>query len=151
MKTLDKKIIGERIRTIRTGLGMTGEQFGEMLGTSKSSVANWESGKNLPNHDRLNMIAFKASIDIVQLLTDENLSLQDISKHLSLKKTYRYSRSLYFENKENLSSFPTTISNGLQALPNNDRIELIREIIKTLTPDEWSIVLEELSNKLKEK
>lgn len=54
---MNKKSIGLRIKNIRESLGLSMEEFGRKLSTSKGAVNNWEKGKNLPNVKRLNEIA----------------------------------------------------------------------------------------------
>lgn len=66
--TIDKKLIGERIKNIRQQKGMTLEEFGKMFGASKSNVRSWEIGKNLPNPERLKTIAKIADISVDTLL-----------------------------------------------------------------------------------
>ncbi|MFV0557973.1 MAG: helix-turn-helix domain-containing protein [Enterococcus sp.] len=68
MTTYNKKAVGERIRSIRIGLGYTMEAFGEKLDTSKGAVNNWEKGKSLPNKPRLKKIADLGGVSITYLL-----------------------------------------------------------------------------------
>ena len=79
--TIDKKLIGERIKNIRQQKGMTLEEFGKMFGASKSNVRSWEIGKNLPNPERLKTIAKIADISIDTLLYGK--MKERISKMLS--------------------------------------------------------------------
>lgn len=44
--------VGNRIKSIRKEKGLTMEEFGKKLNTSKGAVNNWETGKNLPNNER---------------------------------------------------------------------------------------------------
>lgn len=48
MKDIDKKAVGRRIFTIRQNMNLTLEEFGKLIGASKSSISEWENGKNLP-------------------------------------------------------------------------------------------------------
>lgn len=66
--TIDKKLVGERIKNVRQQKGMTLEEFGKMFGASKSNVRSWEIGKNLPNPERLKTIAKIADISVDTLL-----------------------------------------------------------------------------------
>ncbi|MGX7024130.1 helix-turn-helix domain-containing protein [Vagococcus hydrophili] len=51
--------VGQRIRNIRLEKGMSMDDFGFLIdGSAKSgTIANWETGKNLPNPNRLKRIA----------------------------------------------------------------------------------------------
>ena len=48
MKDVDKKAVGRRIFSIRQNMNLNLEQFGKIIGASKSSISEWENGKNLP-------------------------------------------------------------------------------------------------------
>ena len=40
---------GERVKAVRTGAGLTQEQFASRLGVTRQAVSNWENGRNLPD------------------------------------------------------------------------------------------------------
>lgn len=69
------KIVGNRIKTIRRNLGLTMEQFGNELRTTKAVVNNWEKGRNLPNKANLLLIANIAKVKVETLLSEEEPSL----------------------------------------------------------------------------
>ena len=69
------KIVGNRIKTIRRNLGLTMEQFGNELGTTKAVVNNWEKGRNLPNNANLLLIANIAKVKVETLLSEEEPGL----------------------------------------------------------------------------
>lgn len=66
--TLNKKEIANRIKSIRLTLGLTMEEFGKKLDTSKGAVNNWEKEKSLPNNERLKRIAELGNISVNELL-----------------------------------------------------------------------------------
>lgn len=68
MDDINKLLVGKRIRDIRLSLGLSMEEFGNRLDTSKGAVNNWEKGKNLPNISRLKKIASFKNQSINQLL-----------------------------------------------------------------------------------
>lgn len=66
---IDKKALGQRIKSIRQSKGLTMEQFGKFFdNASKGVVSNWEKGSNIPNNARLKMIAQFAEISVNELL-----------------------------------------------------------------------------------
>lgn len=72
---IDPKIVGARIRDIRKRLGMSMSAFAERIDrdeelkkTKSGTVSNWETGKNLPNNERLKKIADLAGISVNELL-----------------------------------------------------------------------------------
>ncbi|WP_454922784.1 helix-turn-helix domain-containing protein [Abiotrophia defectiva] len=60
--------VGTRIKRIRLSKGMTLEEFGKLFGASKGSVQGWESGRNLPNPERLKSIAKVGDTTVEELL-----------------------------------------------------------------------------------
>jgi len=70
---------GERIKEIRMDLGLTMEEFAKRIDDKAKSgtVSNWETGKNLPNNNRLKKIAELGNVDISYLLGDAKMA--DIS------------------------------------------------------------------------
>ena len=81
--TKEEKIsVGQRINKIRLSKGMTMEEFGNLLSTSKSIVYRWEIGKSVPAPERLKTIAKIADISVDTLLYGK--MKERISKMLSL-------------------------------------------------------------------
>lgn len=61
--------VGERIKNIRANQGMNLEKFGSLVkNASKGLVSNWEHGTNLPNSERLKIIADMGNISVSELL-----------------------------------------------------------------------------------
>ena len=60
--------MGRSIKNIRITNGLTMEELGARLKTSKASVNNWEKGVNLPNKQRLKKIAELGGISVDELL-----------------------------------------------------------------------------------
>lgn len=113
--TIDKKLIGERIKNIRQQKGMTLEEFGKMFGASKSNVRSWEIGKNLPNPERLKTIAKIADISvdtllygkmkeriakIVSLIAKTNPKFNSIDVRGVTRRVYHALPSMDYTNKE---------------------------------------------------
>ena len=44
------------LRAARVDRGLSQQQFGDAVGVSKSTVISWESGKTLPNLDKVSKI-----------------------------------------------------------------------------------------------
>lgn len=105
----DIKQVGQRIKEIRLRIGASMTEFGKIIdgydpnGKIRSgTVSNWETGKNLPNNDRLKKIAEIGNVDVSFLLTgisnDTNLSSMDFlrlslenvkAKELANKESYK--------------------------------------------------------------
>ena len=68
--------VGERIKRIREELGISMSEFALLIDDKAKSgtVANWETGKNLPNRKRLNRIAELGNTTVNQLLNSNPLS-----------------------------------------------------------------------------
>lgn len=68
MDNINKEYVGARIREIRLARGETLKEFGQLFGSSKGVVNNWEKGRNLPNKRRIKSIADMANISVQELL-----------------------------------------------------------------------------------
>lgn len=61
--------VGIRIKKIRTNLGYSMSQFGELISDSpKTTVNNWERGINLPKEDKLKKISLLGKVTTNELL-----------------------------------------------------------------------------------
>lgn len=95
----NKKLVGKRIQAIRLGKGLTLEQFGELIGASKSSISEWESRKHLPpaksiisrwekgvmlpNFSRLERVAKLGNMTVNELLYGDNEhDIEDLEQQL---------------------------------------------------------------------
>lgn len=87
MNEIDKMAVAQRIKDLRISLGLSMEEFGKKLSTSKGAVNNWEKGKNLPNNYRLKTIAELGETTVEYLLTGR-ISIQDAVKQNISMKTY---------------------------------------------------------------
>lgn len=69
-ETIDPKDVGYRIREIRKKLGLSMTAFAQKIDSKSKSgtISNWETGKNLPNNERLKRIAEIGNISVNQLL-----------------------------------------------------------------------------------
>lgn len=74
-KNADPIQVGQRIKDTRLSLGLTTVEFGQRIdGIVKSgTVANWETGKNLPNKRRLKVIAELGGITVAELLCGKSV------------------------------------------------------------------------------
>ena len=97
---IDKKKVGERIYEIRKQNGYSMEQFGKLIGGApRGSVNSWEKGVNLPNKERLEMIAVMGNMSVDELLygTFEDYVADLICNNLGIKIPYRLIRRLASE------------------------------------------------------
>ena len=80
---IDKKAVGRRIKQIRINKGCTLEAFGKVINASKSSISEWEKGKNVPNRSRLEIIAKKGNMTVNELLYgDTEKDIQDLYEQI---------------------------------------------------------------------
>ena len=61
-------MFGNRVKTLRTSLGMNQVEFGKRLNVTKQSVSNWENGNIQPSIDMLVKIAMTFSVSADYLL-----------------------------------------------------------------------------------
>ena len=133
------------IYKIRTSMGLTQQQFGDLIGVNKRTIINYEQGSDIPKHrvDLINKIVESSSMD-------SNSSLEEP------KAKYKKLESQY--------SLAEKLSTEIEFLKNN--IELMKELLAAKTKnselfekkcnEQEEIILkqkeeiEALNNKLKE-
>ena len=99
--------IGQRIKRIRLEKGMTLEEFGKMLHTSKSIVSRWEKGISIPNPERLRLIAKISNLTVNELLygklTTPEFLVQMLENNTIQSELERHLNDFFmrFENKNN--------------------------------------------------
>lgn len=84
---VDQQRVAKIIREIRTDLGYSMAQFGELISNSpKTTVNNWERGINLPKEDKLKKIALLGKTTVEELLygTPEEVIIIIMKKNFSL-------------------------------------------------------------------
>lgn len=69
----------ERIRELRSNLGINQVEFGKRISVSKQCVSNWENGNVQPSIDMLIKIAQTFSVSADYLLGLNNISTLDVS------------------------------------------------------------------------
>ena len=62
----------DTLKQIRTEQGLSQQQLADKLFVDRSSVANWESGRRVPNAMLITRIAESLSVDIGMLMTSVN-------------------------------------------------------------------------------
>ena len=111
---IDKNKLGHRIFKIRNNMNLTLDEFGKIINASKSSISEWEKGKNVPNRSRLEIIAKKGNITVNELLYGS-------------PKEFLYNNiDILFANLDNNTGFFKNILNIL------DRGAIILELSETL-------------------
>ncbi len=66
--TMDKVLFGERLKNAREASGMSRKQMAGRLGVKSATIGRWESGKEVPRANRLQMIASLLNVPLLWLL-----------------------------------------------------------------------------------
>ena len=74
-----KKKIGKNIRSLRVAYGETQEKLSEIIGYSKNTVSNYESGIREPDQGILTAIAKHYSVSVEELLTSDFSNIDSIT------------------------------------------------------------------------
>jgi transcriptional regulator with XRE-family HTH domain len=84
-RILSSQEIGFRLRLLRQQAGWSQERLSELIGVSPQQFQKYESGKNMMNTEKLQMVANALSIPIQALFTDtdENIPV-GVSEQLLL-------------------------------------------------------------------
>lgn len=85
---VDKQHLAFQIFCIRSKLGLSMEQFGELLGANKSSVSGWEQGAVVPSPKRLKKISELGGMPLSELLAPYH-GIEEIHISISEKKLFR--------------------------------------------------------------
>ncbi len=70
----------ERIKALRTSLGLNQVEFGRKIGVTKQSVCNWENGNIMPSIEILKKISMVFSVSTDYLLGLSNEMTLDVSE-----------------------------------------------------------------------
>lgn len=118
----NKKLVGKRIQAIRLNRGLTLEQFGKLIGASKSSISEWESGKHLP--------PAKSIIS----RWEKGTSLPNLSRlgMIALIGNMTVNELLYGNNKGDIEN----LEQQLMEIPTKERIKLILRVLKETKTEE---------------
>lgn len=65
---MDQAKIGQFLKQLRRGQGLTQEQLAEALGVSNRSVSRWETGVSLPDFDILLLLAERYGVSMEEIL-----------------------------------------------------------------------------------
>lgn len=79
--------IGAQIKTRRQELNMTQEQLAKELNVSRSTVSNWEIGRNYPDLQLIVSISNVLSISLDALLGKESEIVKEIAKDTNIRKS----------------------------------------------------------------
>ena len=82
--------IGEFLRELRKGKGLTQEQLAEQFNISRRSVSRWETGSNMPDVGLLIEIADFFDVDIREIIDGERKSENMDKEKETLKKVAEY-------------------------------------------------------------
>ncbi|PNY18728.1 helix-turn-helix domain-containing protein [Streptococcus parauberis] len=87
---INKKALGQRIKSIRQKKGLTLEEFGKLFGAEKGIVSRWENGKTIPNADRLKTISIIGDYNMNELLYGDILTFvtEYLEDYLPEEKKY---------------------------------------------------------------
>ena len=82
--------IGEFLRELRKGKGLTQEQLAEQFNISRRSVSRWETGSNMPDVGLLIEIADFFEVDIREIIDGQRKSENMDKEKETLKKVAEY-------------------------------------------------------------
>ena len=85
---MNSYITGAAIRQLREARGMTQGELGETIGVSGKAVSRWETGKGLPDITLLEPLAQALGVSVMELLSGEPITNQNISANLLRGKFY---------------------------------------------------------------
>ena len=79
--------LGEKIRKLRSDIGLTQEQLANKLGVSRQAITKWESDKGMPDIDNLKAIGKLLNVTVDYLIDDiQNIDNIVLKEDIDLKK-----------------------------------------------------------------
>ena len=88
-RVLSSKEIGNRLRMLRLQAGWSQERLSELIGVSPQQFQKYESGKNMMNTEKLQMVANALSVPIQALFSETDDSLPVGVSEQQLLESYR--------------------------------------------------------------
>lgn len=79
--------LGEKIKSLRKGLGMSQEKLAELMGISRQAVAKWENGQSAPSTANLFKLAEILNTTTAVLLADDNTANMGAKERADETKT----------------------------------------------------------------
>jgi transcriptional regulator with XRE-family HTH domain len=80
-RDMDQIKIGKFIASCRKEQGMTQAALAEKLGISDRTVSKWETGKSMPDLDKISELCGYLGIDVNELLSGEKLTMEQYKEH----------------------------------------------------------------------
>ena len=102
--TMNQVKIGEFLRVLRKGKGLTQEQLAEQFNISRRSVSRWETGSNIPDVGLLIEIADFFDVDIREIIDGERKSENMEKEEETLKKVAEYADAEKVKLKKKVSN-----------------------------------------------
>lgn len=69
------KVFAKNLRFYRRNLGITQEELARRVGSTRSSINNYESGKSEPNFEGLCCLTRELGVDLDQLLMEQDYTV----------------------------------------------------------------------------
>lgn len=74
---MDQEKVGKFMGELRRERGLTQEELGEKLGVTNKTVSRWETGKYMPDIDKLLELAGLLGVSVNELLSGERLETRE--------------------------------------------------------------------------
>ena len=81
-------VTGSTIRQLREKCGLTQGALAEIIGVSSKTVSKWETAKGLPDIQLLEPLAQALGISVIELMSGEHITNQNISANMLRCKFY---------------------------------------------------------------
>lgn len=110
------KILGNKIKHLRKSMGLTQEEFANLIGVTFQAVSKWERGESYPDINYLPAISKILNISIDELLGNtSSCSENEIEHYLALYDEYTF---------ENQNTVYSEFDKAAKLYPNDFRIQI---------------------------
>ncbi len=117
---------GERVRKIRTDLGLTAEKFGKQLGVGKTAISNIENGKRNLTEQMIKAICREYNASYDWLMYENGDPFDDLPQTILDELCKQYDLDEY---DRFIVEFYVTLPSELRALAKEKAKELLHERI----------------------
>ena len=117
--------LGQKLKEMRTRLGLSQEQFAKTINVSRQAITKWESDKGIPDISNLQELSEIFGVTIDYLLNDEK-NLSALSMKIKLEKEkYKNKLSMYSKVLEEYYPEPYKIYTLTRAMKKSLHIKTI--------------------------
>lgn len=129
--------VGERIKEARQEKGLSQEELARIIGSTKSAISRYESGKRKPNLEQLKDIARALNADIVYLISGQTSAEVERGILIQAEAEAKYHAKVRFTEAEIWKTRVNEIGKYMAKLSDEGQIEAVKRVKELTQLDEY--------------